>query len=137
MPVVHIYLTNHDNERVRSIADNVHLAMVETIGIPEADRFQVLHRIDPTDLIYDAGFLGIERSSDFLLIEISLATGRTAEVKERLYSQICARLATALNYRPEDVFIALHEVGVADFSLGMGKAQFVHAMPQHLRDLEP
>lgn len=135
MPIVHIYLTDSDDGRVRTIADNVHLAMVETIGIPDGDRFQVIHRLRPEDLIFDESFLDIERSSGFLLIEISLAAGRNADVKEELYSRICSRLESNAGCRPEDVFIGLHEVGVADFSLGMGVAQFVRSLPPHLQML--
>lgn len=135
MPIVHIYLTENDDGRVRTIADNVHLAMVETIGIPDADRFQVIHRLRSEDLIFDENFLDIERSSGFLLIEITLAAGRNAVVKEDLYSHICARLGNYANCRPEDVFIGLHEVGIADFSLGMGIAQFVRSPPPHLEML--
>lgn len=137
MPVVHIYLADDiEDHRVRAIADGVHLAMVDEIGIPAADRFQVIHRTARADLIYDREFQGLERSDDFVLIEISLAAGRSVEVKELLYARITERLAQTASWRPDDVFVALHEVGIADFSLGGGIAQFVRNLPPHLRALE-
>jgi 4-oxalocrotonate tautomerase len=39
----------------------VHEALVSTVGVPAADRFQLLTEHEPGDLIYDAEYLGIAR----------------------------------------------------------------------------
>lgn len=132
MPVVHVYAATDDLDAVRAIGERVHEAMVATIGIPEADKFQVLHPVPAGQIVFDPTFY-VERTS-LILIEISLAAGRTDLTKAALYDRIATLLASD-GYRREDVFVSLKEVGVADFSLGDGKAQFAAELPPHLQAL--
>ena len=57
----------------RAIADGVHAALVEAAGVP--------------DLIYDAGYLGIARTDDIVMIQIVL-NQRATNVKLALYKAI-------------------------------------------------
>ena len=64
MPLVHISLKRErPPEERRAIADAVHAALTQSIGVPADDRFQVVSsRFD--DLIYDPGYLGVARSAE-------------------------------------------------------------------------
>ena len=136
MPLVRISLSKASASSLSKIGDAVHQAMVETIAIPPEDRFQVFDVHEPEELIYDPSFYGIQRSAGFLAIQITLASGRTVEVKKRLYARIAALLGQYAGVRAEDVFVSLLEVGAADFSLGNGKAQFAESLPPHLAALQ-
>ncbi|HZR09683.1 MAG TPA: tautomerase family protein, partial [Myxococcales bacterium] len=62
MPLVRIALRKGKSpEFRRALADSIHRAMVETIKIPEQDRFQILTEHDDSGLIYDPSYLGISR----------------------------------------------------------------------------
>lgn len=111
--------------------------MVETINIPTGDRFQIISQHEPGEIIYDPNFCDIERSDGFMTVEITLAAGRSPEVKANLYRRIAELLSERLKVRPQDVFVSLLEVGPADFSLGNGRAQFVEQLPPHLKALQP
>ena len=68
MPLVRISLAKgKPADHRRRIGDAVHRALVETIDVPPADRFQVLTEHEAGDLVYDAGYLGIARTSDNLV----------------------------------------------------------------------
>lgn len=137
MPIVRIDLPKTTLAHAQAVGQCVYRAMRDTIGIPEGDNFQVISQREPGELVYDPKFYGIERSESFMIIEVTLARGRTAEVKKRFYQRIVDLLEGECNVRPQDVMIALQEVGPGDFSLGEGKAQFLENLPPHLQALEP
>jgi 4-oxalocrotonate tautomerase len=112
----------------RAIADAVHAAMVEVANVPPQDRFQVLTEHAPEDLIYDASYLGIARTDDIVMIQITL-NQRPTGMKVALYEAIADRLATDPGLRREDVLISLVPVAPEDWSFGNGKAQYVKESP--------
>jgi phenylpyruvate tautomerase PptA (4-oxalocrotonate tautomerase family) len=137
VPLVRISLTRTSLQRAQHIGRCVYRAMREVIGIPEGDNFQVISQHEPGELVYDPSFYGVERTDGFMIVEITLARGRTDEVKENLFGRITELLEAECGVRPQDVLAILHEVGVADMSLGNGEAQFLRQLPPHLRALEP
>jgi phenylpyruvate tautomerase PptA (4-oxalocrotonate tautomerase family) len=125
MPMVRISFRAGKTPQYRqAVADEVHRALVEVASVPELDRFQVLTEHAATDLIYDPTYLGINRTDDIVLIQITL-NQRTQAVKLAIYKAIAARLAKNPGMRPEDVLISLVPVAPEDWSFGNGKAQYV------------
>ncbi len=98
--------------------------MVETIKVPDQDRFQVITEHDESGLIYDSSYLGISRSDGVVLIQITLNAGRTVELKKALYARIAQLLKEAPGVRPEDVMVNLVEVPKENWSFGNGIAQY-------------
>ncbi|WP_069160343.1 tautomerase family protein [Nocardia altamirensis] len=133
MPLVRISLNRRAGDFARRVGDSVHSAMVETLGIPEGDRFQIITQRDPGEIVYDSTFLDIERTDGIVIIQISLVAGRDRDVKSALYASIAERLSADLGIRREDVFISLMEAAPADFSFGNGEAQFAYHLPPHLQ----
>jgi len=126
MPLVRIAVPAGKPEAYRAaISHEVYEAMRETLHIPDGDRFQIITEHAPTQLVADPDFLGIQRSSDFVLIQIFLTRGRTTEIKQALYRCIAERLAKSPGIRPDDVMTVLTEVGLEDWSFGRGEAQYV------------
>ena len=123
MPFVRIsLLVGKSDSQVRAIADGIHQAMMDTIDVPLADRFQLIHEVPDGRLIADPSYLGVARSADVVYIEITLHRGRSDEKKQALHRRI-AELLSAIGVRREDVFVILHEIGSADVSFGNGEAQ--------------
>ena len=124
MPLVRISLIRgRTAERRRRIGDAVHQALVETIGVPERDRFQLITEHDPNDLVYDREYLGIKRTDNIVVIQITLSTGRTAAQKRALFRRIADKLAE-FDIRREDVWINLVEVAKENWSFGLGLASY-------------
>lgn len=106
-----------------SLGEAVHRALVETIGVPEKDRFQVLSEHAPDELVYDPEYLGIARTDGIVLIDITFSTGRSLEQKRLLFRAIAERLSK-LGVRREDVLVALTEVARENWSFGAGVASY-------------
>ena len=126
MPLVRIdVLPGRTPDQVRSIADGVHRALIEAIGIPEADRFQVISQATRDGLVFDPEYLGIRRTGGVVFVQITMSTGRTLQQKQSLFAAIARNLAAAPGVRPEDVFVNLVEVAAENWSFGNGIAQYV------------
>jgi len=125
MPLVRIDLTDAYSEaEARSVADEVHAAIVAEYGIPVRDRFQVINRLPQTSIIAEDAGLGFERSRGVVMIQIFTQRGRATTKKQALYAAIAARLA-AIGVAGNDVFIGCHENGPEDWSFGFGEAQYL------------
>ena len=125
MPLVRIdVLDGRTPEQLAAIGDGVHRAMVETIAVPALDRFQVITRHPLGGLNFDPEYLGIPRSPEIVIIQITLNAGRTVEKKRALYAAIARNLAANPGVRPADVFVSLVEVPRENWSFGNGIAQY-------------
>ena len=125
MPLVRIDLhQGRSEEELAAIGDVVHQAMVETIAVPADDRFQVLTEHPPGRLVFDRHYLGVERDDGIVLVQITLARGRSVEKKEALYRRIAEGLEERAGVAPGNVFVSLVEVGRGDWSFGEGVAQY-------------
>lgn len=125
MPLVRIDLRSGKSPAYRkTLADAVHHAMVDTINIPEDDRFQIINEHTSQGLIYNDGYLGLDRSDDVVFIQITLNAGRTVDQKKALYARMASLLGDRLGIRGEDVLITLLEVNREDWSFGNGVAQY-------------
>ncbi|MBO0768995.1 MAG: tautomerase family protein [Solirubrobacterales bacterium] len=108
-------------EQRRAIAAGVHRALVDALGIPAGDRFQLISSYRPDEGVFDPDYLDVARQ-DVVVVEITLVRGRTDEQKRALYGRIKAELVAA-GVRSEDVFVTLTENDRADWSVGDGQAQ--------------
>lgn len=126
MPLVRIDVSRDlSDERVAALADAVHLALVDTVGVPKDDRFQIISKHDGNLLLIDREFPGVNRSNEALIIEITFREGRSQDQKQRLYAEIVERAAQTAGLRPADIMVVLHENTFSDWSFGDGKAQYV------------
>jgi len=124
MPLVRISLVKGKPAAYRrKVGDAIHRALIDTLDVPEADRFQLLTEHEPGDLVYDPGYLGIVRTSDIVIVQITISAGRTLEKKRALFRRIADNLA-ALGLRREDAWINLVEVAKENWSFGNGLASY-------------
>ncbi len=107
------------------VGDIVHSAMVETMNVPDLDRFQVITEHEKKDLIYDPSYLDILRTDGVIFIQITLNEGRTVDLKQSFYKIVAELLNKELGVRREDVLINLVEVCKENWSFGNGIAQYV------------
>ena len=125
MPLVRIDLPHTiESERRSLIGDIVYEVMAEVLNVPDGDKFQVLNVHEPETLRMDPAYLGIERSADAFIIDITLNAGRSVELKQRFYARVVGRLSAEAKVRPQDVVIVLTEVAKENWSFGNGVAQY-------------
>jgi 4-oxalocrotonate tautomerase len=127
MPLVRISLVRGKSpEYRRKVGEAVHNALVDTLAVPAADRFQLLTEHEPEDFVYDPEYLNISRSKDLVIVQITLSAGRTLEKKRALFRRIADNLA-ALGLRREDAWVNLVEVAKENWSFGNGVASYAPA----------
>lgn len=131
MPLVRISLVRGKPESYRrKVGDAIHRALVEAVNVPPLDRFQIITEHEPGDIVYDSNYLGIARTSDILIVQITLSVGRTLEQKRALYRKITSNLAAAVGLRPEDAWVNLVEVAKENWSFGNGLSSYAPAEAQ-------
>jgi phenylpyruvate tautomerase PptA (4-oxalocrotonate tautomerase family) len=109
----------------KAILESLYQAMRETFDVPEGDRFMTITQHDDDDFDYGADYLGIHRSDDLVLIQITVSNTRPTAQKQKLYRRIVERLTASPGLRAEDVFVNLVEVLPENWSFGHGEAQYV------------
>jgi phenylpyruvate tautomerase PptA (4-oxalocrotonate tautomerase family) len=115
-------------EQKQAIVDGIHQALVESIGMPSDELFNLVSEYEPENFFYDRKFNGISRSDNLVVIEITMRRGRSDAMKKALYANIAANLEKLGKISPKDVFIFTHENDYSDWSVGNG--QFAMAIVQ-------
>jgi len=98
--------------------------MLSALKVPNNDRFQIITEHSAGDLVINAEYLGIQRSADAIVIQVTLNEGRTLELKQAFYKSVADGLHERVGLRREDVFINLVEVKRENWSFGNGEAQY-------------
>ncbi|WP_024506625.1 tautomerase family protein [Bradyrhizobium sp. ARR65] len=125
MPLTHVSLRRGKSVAHRkALLEGIYRAQRAVFDVPENDRFMVLSEYDEADFSFGADYLGIKRSDDLVLIQITVSNTRPLEKKKALYREIAAELTKDPGLRPEDIFINLVEVLPANWSFGHGIAQY-------------
>jgi 4-oxalocrotonate tautomerase len=124
MPLVRIDLRKGKDANYRQeISRIVYEAMVG-VGVPANDRFQIIGEHEADNFVFDPDYLGIHRTDDLVIIQITWNEGRTVDQKKALYKAIADGLSATPGVRPEDIFITLVEVKKENWSFGNGVAQY-------------
>src|ERR1700681_1623597 len=122
MPFVRIFLRAGTSPEYRkALGDGVHRALVETIAVPPNDHFQVISEHSASDLIYDPGYLGVQRSDRFVLVHIIFGNGRKPQQKRKLFKRMSEILAESPGLPPQELMTVLVETSLENWSFGNGE----------------
>jgi 4-oxalocrotonate tautomerase len=125
MPLTHVSLrAGKPDAYKQAIFDGLYRAMRETFDVPEDDQFMAITEHEAASFRYGASYLGIARSDDLVLIQITARNSRSVQQKKALYRRIAELLAESPGIRPEDVLVSLVEGEKENWSLGNGVAQY-------------
>jgi phenylpyruvate tautomerase PptA (4-oxalocrotonate tautomerase family) len=113
----------------RAVADAVHRALVDAVGVPADDRFQIVTEHSPESLVCAPRYLGIDHGPAPVFIQITLNRGRTLAQKKALYARLAELLHEAAGVPRADVIVNLVEVAKEDWSFGDGVAQYAPDAP--------
>jgi phenylpyruvate tautomerase PptA (4-oxalocrotonate tautomerase family) len=105
----------------RGIVAGIHDALVEAIGMPQDEIFNLVSHYEPEDFFYSRTFNGVARSDHLVVVEITMRRGRSDAMKTALYAAIARNLQARANVSPKDVFIFTHENDYSDWSVGNGR----------------
>jgi len=109
-----------EQSRKLRIVQGIHEALVEGIGMPKDELFNLVTEYGDGEFFYDRSFNGIARSESLILVEITMRRGRSDAMKRDLYAAITQNLEATAAVSPKDVFIFMHENDYSDWSVGNG-----------------
>lgn len=125
MPLIHIFCNEGKSESfLDTLGDSIHNTLIETWGIPQDDRFHIIHEKKAKHMQIDKKMWGVNRSDDVILLNI-VSAPRTKEMKLKFYERLPVVLNDKLSIRPEDVFISIVNNDLEDWSFGNGEAHLL------------
>lgn len=125
MPLVFFDVIKGKTEaELTKILDVSHQVFVETLDIPEGDRYQILRQHEPNEMIIKDTGLGFERTKNVIVVTI-VSRQRDQEMKVQLYKQLAERLTKECQIQPNDLMVSFTINEDSDWSFGFGRAQFL------------
>ncbi|MCI1904131.1 MAG: tautomerase family protein [Enterococcaceae bacterium] len=125
MPLINVDLyESFPEEKLTCLLNTIHQTVVESFLVPERDRYQVVRKHPKNEMMIQDTGLGLVRSEEVIVLTI-FSRKRSTERKQHFYQLLAANLKQALQIRPEDLMVSIIENGDADWSFGMGEAQFL------------
>jgi phenylpyruvate tautomerase PptA (4-oxalocrotonate tautomerase family) len=120
MPLVTIsILKGKSPEYIKAVADGINAAVIETMGFPDDDRYQVIHQLDSDCLQLQT------RTEDRVIMHLVMRAGRSNKSKQAFYAKVVKNLEQNPGINPANVLISITENHDIDWSFRDGVAQFV------------
>ncbi|MHC9420159.1 tautomerase family protein [Sphingomonas citri] len=110
MPMVYIWMhEGKDAAYKRHIAEGIHAAMKDVLGVPNDTWDQFFNEIKPGNMIFDPNYFGVARSPDMIFIHFFFNT-RPREMKERFFEAVADEVTRRSGLRREDLLMSITEV---------------------------
>lgn len=117
MPLIKIEIRKgKSKEYKKALLDGVHDALVESIKIPDNDRFQRIYELDEDD--FEAPD---NKTDNVTLIQIVMFEGRSFEAKKALYNAINRNLRDNPGINGDDITVVLIESPLENWGVRGGK----------------
>lgn len=120
MPLVNIsILKGKSPEYIKAVADGINSAVIETMGFPDDDRYQIIHELESHCLQLQ------KRTGDRVMMHLTMRAGRSNKAKQAFYAKVVEKLAADPGIDPANVLVTIVENHDIDWSFRDGIAQFV------------
>ena len=124
MPLVKVsLLKGRSTEEKDSVAASIQTALVSTLDVSDANRYQLFNEYDAESFRHTSGYLGLTYTDQLLIIEITIREGDDDDHKKSLLAEINRNLVAAGVVAEDDVYVLITEIGDANVSFGKGLAQ--------------
>ena len=125
MPVAKIHVTEgqYDEARLASVSAAVQDSLMNVLGVPPDDFFQIIHILPRKHFLHTPSFVGMHYSDDLIVLEITFISGRPKEARLALLKALNERVVASAGISPDDLLILLYEVPGENVSFGQGLAQ--------------
>ena len=123
---VHLLEGQYDRARIGQLSEAIQNALIEVLGIPPDDFFQIHHVLPRDRYRHTPSFVGQEYSDDMILLELTFMTGRPKETRLALLKSLNEKVVAAVKISPADLVVLLYEVAGENISFGSGLAQRAH-----------
>ncbi|OBT41106.1 hypothetical protein VE00_08538 [Pseudogymnoascus sp. WSF 3629] len=126
MPLVNIDILKgaRTREEIKKLAASIQEVMIEHFAAPKLDRYQIVTQHEEYEVMCEDTGLGYSRSNKLVIIQI-FQQGRSDEQKQAAYKALQEILYSTSGLSGEDLIVSCVENTRADWSFGMGEAQFL------------
>ncbi|KCZ56235.1 tautomerase [Hyphomonas beringensis] len=125
MPLLRIdMIEGRSEEQIQSLLDTIQSCVVGAFGVPESDRYQIVHEHKPGRMVFLDTGLGFTRSSQVVSIQF-FTSPRTHVEKMKVYRLLSDRLEKVCGLNPNDLLISVFTNREEDWSFAQGEAQYV------------
>src|SRR4051794_16649168 len=107
---IHVLEGQYDAARLDKVSAAVQEALIEGLGIPPDDFFQVHHVLPRERYRHTPAFLGQKYSDGMILLELTFITGRPKETRLALLASLNEKLVAAAGISPADLVVLLYEI---------------------------
>ncbi len=125
MPLLRFDLIEgRSEEELTALLNAAHSAVLAAFGVPERDRYQIVHEHKASRMVIEDTGLGIARTDKVVVLQVTTRP-RGDDKKELFYKLLCEALETQCGIAPSDVVVSCVVNSDADWSFGLGRAQFM------------
>ncbi|MAU48466.1 MAG: tautomerase family protein [Yangia sp.] len=125
MPLVRIdMIEGRSDEQLQLLLDTIQGCVVEAFGVPETDRYQIVHEHKPGRMVFLDTGLGFTRSDEVISVQF-FTSPRTHVEKINIYRLLSERLEHTCGLDPNDLLISVFTNREEDWSFAKGEAQYV------------
>jgi phenylpyruvate tautomerase PptA (4-oxalocrotonate tautomerase family) len=110
--------------QLRRIADTVQDVLLDVFAAPPRDRYQIITEHPVGHIIAEDTGLGLNRTDGVVVVQI-FQQGRSPEQKQATYAELARALQQDCGVQPEDLIVSVSANERADWSFGLGRAQFL------------
>ena len=127
---IHVLEGQYDATRIGKMSAAIQDALIEVLGVPTEDFFQIHHVLPRDRYLHTPAFLGQEYSDDMIVLELTFITGRPKETRLALLKSLNEKIVEAAQISPADLVVLLYEIAGENASFGSGLAQRAHIAAQ-------
>src|SRR4029077_3950289 len=128
---IHVLEGQYDKTRLGKLSEAIQDALIEVLGVPTDDFFQIHHVLPRDRYRHTPAFLRQEYTDDMILLELTFITGERKETRLALLKSLNAKVVAAVKISPADLVVMLYEIAGENASFGGGLAQRAHIAAQH------
>lgn len=130
MPIakIHVLERRYDSDRLDKVSQAVQAALINTLGIPPEDFYQLIFEFPRKRFRHTPSFVGMNYTDDLILLDVAFIEGRSKEKRLSLLQDLNQRVSSAANLSPDDLVITIYEAPGENFSFGRGGAQRANAV---------
>src|SRR5260370_13769117 len=117
---VHVLEGQYDKTRLGEMSAAIQDALIEVLGVPTDDFFQIHHVLPRDRYLHTPAFVGQEYSDDLILLELTFITGRQKETRLALLKSLNEKIVAAVKISPADLVVLFYEIAGESASFGGG-----------------
>lgn len=122
MSQIKVYALNKTIEQHRdNLSKAIHHALVKELKYPEEKKFQRFISLEEKDFIYPK-----DRTNSYVIIEISMFTGRTKETKKAFIQSLFENISSLCSINPNDVEVTIFETPQENWGIRGKPADELH-----------